>query len=54
VNEVKNRGQLYSATETGVAKIVVYKVDRLSRSLLDFAKPMEVFDPTDAARSTCM
>jgi site-specific DNA recombinase len=26
--------------------VVVYKVDRLSRSLLDFAKLMEVFDTT--------
>lgn len=29
--------------------VVVYKVDRLSRSLLDFAKLMEVFDTTGAS-----
>ena len=30
--------------------VVVYKVDRLSRSLLDFARMMEVFDKSCARR----
>ena len=33
--------------------IVVYKVDRLSRSLLDFAKVMERFDDAGAPSRTC-
>ena len=37
--------QLLSAIEAGhIDCVVVYKVDRLSRSLLDFAKMMEVFE----------
>jgi len=37
--------QLLADIEAGLVDcVVVYKVDRLSRSLLDFAKMMEVFD----------
>ena len=31
--------------------VVVYKVDRLSRSLMDFARIMETFDRSNSARS---
>ena len=32
--------------------VVVYKVDRLTRSLADFAKMVELFDATRACRSS--
>ena len=32
--------------------VVVYKIDRLTRSLFDFAKIVEVFDPPIASRSS--
>ena len=40
--------QLARKFQTGqVEAVIVYKVDRLSRSLLDFAKMMELFDNPD-------
>ena len=42
--------QLISDIEAGLIDvIVVYKIDRLSRSLMDFAKLVEVFDRVDVA-----
>ncbi|MEZ5706729.1 MAG: recombinase family protein [Burkholderiaceae bacterium] len=31
--------------------VVVYKIDRLSRSLADFARMVDVFDPTTGSAS---
>ena len=31
--------------------VVVYKIDRLTRSLADFSKMVEVFDPADRGRA---
>jgi site-specific DNA recombinase len=37
--------RLFASIEAGeIDCVVVYKVDRLSRSLLDFARMMEIFD----------
>ena len=45
--------KLLADVQTGrIDVIVVYKVDRLTRSLADFAKLVELFDPPEACRSS--
>jgi hypothetical protein len=46
---LKRRAPSLPAADSAVSSIVVYRMDRLSRSLIDFLKLMDVLDDNDVS-----